>query len=96
MKDLKAPPNYLTKGFIHTLLEEGKTTLLYSKTSKCGYQCYEVFEKRERVNRMIFDSFVKETLRMPSGEDFGRWAWSEYCLEKAKNRFIHLENCTKT
>lgn len=69
------------KDFIFTQHNQSNRAYIYKVDTGCSIY-YEVFKKTYRVNskRHCF----------PTSKAFGKWAWTFTTLEKAIEKFIHL------
>ena len=98
MSKYSAIERFRKNGFIYCLRLEGKVTLLYESIASVDDRwgtCagFEVYIKRVRPERTIGSLILPAEVRMPSNEDFGKYAWSFYPenKEKAIEKYYQIE-----
>ncbi|MDA0197042.1 MAG: hypothetical protein O2951_18730 [Bacteroidetes bacterium] len=78
-------------GFRYELLLYSEEICLYQQKNILNHTVgYEVFRIKHRPDRYIGDRFIRASMRFPSDEDFGSWAWSYYSLDGAIAKVISL------
>ena len=86
------PPELHKNGFKYTLvLREGRLAI-YCQQVSAKTKCFEVFIIKTRPAKEIYGKKYPEREVFPANEDFGYTAWSCNTLDRAKMRFINLEN----
>ena len=79
-------------GFLYTKVLEGERAYLYSQMGTSNNVSYEVFIRKVKPERYIKERKIAAQEMFPHDEAFGKWAWSFYTLEDAKNKFNDLHN----
>lgn len=85
------PPTLGKNGFTYTKVLEGSRSYIYEQRGPENREGYEVFLKKVRPERQIFNKTLPAGERFPHNEAFGKWAWSFYSLTKATAKFIEIE-----
>jgi hypothetical protein len=74
-------------GCVFLLIQQGPIALLYEQRFDRKIIGYEVHKIRVRKFRILGGVALNETQRLPSDEDFGKWAWSHQSFARAMERF---------
>lgn len=85
------PPETFKKyKFVYELLDLQGSIALYEQSYKGVVVGFEIHKLRLWANRIGKFSHLNRTIRMPSNEDFGKWAWSFNTLDYARKKFNEL------
>jgi hypothetical protein len=80
-------------GFTFTLLNYSDTAYLYQVNTGASIH-YEVFERRNRPICIDFHKHLYSETQFkqiyPKDKDFGIWAWTYRCLDKARKKFSQI------
>jgi hypothetical protein len=93
LQNIKYLPHFLHKNrFLYTLVSRGQRSCIYMQHVSAKTKCFEVFLIKTRPAKELFGKKYPAREVFPANEDFGYTAWSCNTLDRAKMRFINLEN----
>lgn len=86
-------PNIRKNGFDYRLIKKGDKAYIYEQWDD-EFEfvvAYEVFKIKIEKEKLVFGDLMPEREVFPGNEDFGKWAWTYGTLEKAEERYEHIE-----
>jgi hypothetical protein len=82
----------LSNGFIYQLIKSGNRSVLYEQKDGERVVGFEVHILRTRPTRVVNGKTLRTCNRWPNNEEFGKWAWTYYILEKAELKHLEIED----
>jgi hypothetical protein len=79
--------------FIYRLVKRGEKAMMYEQFCLDAQKviAWEVFKRKIDPPKEVFGAQLGEREIFPGNEDFGKWAWSPFDLERAEYIFSQLE-----
>jgi hypothetical protein len=82
--------------FIYRLVKRGEKAMMYEQFCLDAQKviAWEVFKRKIDPPKEVFGVQLGERELFPGNEDFGKWAWAPFDLERAEYIFSQLEQGT--